>query len=48
MLMSSRVKAAAVTISIIGMGMFAIALLSGLLYEQAERARDRNQHRERR
>ena len=41
MLMSLRVRAAAVAISIIGMGMFAITLLSGLLYEQGERARDR-------
>src|SRR5262245_15055134 len=39
--MSSRVSAAAVAISIIGIGVCAIVLLSGLLYEQAQRARDR-------
>ncbi|HWD00618.1 MAG TPA: alpha/beta fold hydrolase [Candidatus Sulfopaludibacter sp.] len=38
---SSRVRTALVALTIMGMGLFAIGLLSGLLYEQAGRARDR-------
>jgi pimeloyl-ACP methyl ester carboxylesterase len=39
--MSPRLKAAAVALSSIAIAMFAVLLLSGLLYEQAQRARDR-------
>jgi len=38
---SSRLKAVTAAVLIMGTAMFALALLSGLLYEQAERARDR-------
>ena len=41
--MHARLKTAALAASIIGACIFAIALVSGLLYEQARRARDRKQ-----
>jgi pimeloyl-ACP methyl ester carboxylesterase len=39
--MYAKLRTAAIAASIIGAGVFAIALVSGLLYEQAQRARDR-------
>jgi pimeloyl-ACP methyl ester carboxylesterase len=39
--MSGRGKTAALAVLIMGAGAFAIALISGLLYEQTQRARDR-------
>jgi pimeloyl-ACP methyl ester carboxylesterase len=39
--MSAKLKTAAIVASIIGAGVFAIALVSGLLFEQVQRARDR-------
>lgn len=41
MAISAKVRTAALAASIIGAGVLAIALLSGLLYEQGQRARDR-------
>jgi hypothetical protein len=38
--MSAKLRTAAVAAATIGAGVFAIALVSGLLYEQAQRARD--------
>src|SRR5436309_12067281 len=38
--MSAKVKAAAVAAATIGAGVLAIAVVSGLFYEQAQRARD--------
>jgi pimeloyl-ACP methyl ester carboxylesterase len=38
--MYAKLKTAAIAASIIGAGVFAIALVSGLLYEQVQRARD--------
>src|SRR5947209_1127707 len=39
--MSSKLRTAALGAAAIAAGVFAIALVSGLLYEQAQRARDR-------
>jgi hypothetical protein len=39
--MSAKVRTAALAASILGAGVFAIALVSGLLFEQVQRARDR-------
>ena len=39
--MSAKLRTAALAAATIGAGVFAIALVSGLLYEQAQRARDR-------
>lgn len=39
--MSAKLRTAALASATIGAGLFAIALVSGLLYEQAQRARDR-------
>ena len=39
--MSSKWKAAAVGVSIVGAGVFAIALVSGIFYERIQRVRDR-------
>jgi pimeloyl-ACP methyl ester carboxylesterase len=39
--MASKLRTAAVAVVTIGAGIFAIALASGMLYEQAQRARDR-------
>jgi len=39
--MSSKVRTAALAAAIIGAGVFVIGLVSGLLYEQVQRARDR-------
>ncbi len=41
MRISSRVRAVAATLSILAIGVFAIALLCGLVFEQSQRARDR-------
>jgi pimeloyl-ACP methyl ester carboxylesterase len=41
--MYAKLRTAAIAASIIGAGVFAIALVSGLLYEQVQRARDREQ-----
>jgi pimeloyl-ACP methyl ester carboxylesterase len=41
--MSAKLRTAAIAASIIGAGVFAISLVSGLLYEQVQRARDREQ-----
>jgi pimeloyl-ACP methyl ester carboxylesterase len=41
--MYAKLRTAAIATSIIGAGVFAIALVSGLLYEQVQRARDREQ-----
>ena len=41
--MSAKLRTAAIAVSIIGSGVFAISLVSGLLYEQVQRARDREQ-----
>jgi pimeloyl-ACP methyl ester carboxylesterase len=41
--MYAKLRAAAIAASIIGAGVFAIALVSGLVYEQVQRARDREQ-----
>ena len=41
--MSAKLRTAALAAATIGAGVFAIALVSGLLYEQAQRARDRAQ-----
>lgn len=38
--MCAKLKTAAIAASIIGAGIFAIALVTGLLYEQSQRARD--------
>src|ERR1022692_3860793 len=43
MAISARVRTAALAALIVGTGVFAIAVLSGLLYEQGQRARDREQ-----
>ena len=39
--MSSKLRTAALAAATVGAGVVVIALLSGLLYEQAQRARDR-------
>jgi pimeloyl-ACP methyl ester carboxylesterase len=39
--MSARARAAALSISILGAGLLTIAVISGVLYEQVQRARDR-------
>jgi pimeloyl-ACP methyl ester carboxylesterase len=41
--MSAKLRTAAIAASIIGAGVLAISLVSGLLYEQVQRARDREQ-----
>lgn len=42
--MAAKWKAAALAVAIAGAGIFAIALVSGLLYEQTQRARDRERY----
>ena len=39
---AAKLRAAALAAEIVGGGIFAIALVSGLLYEQPQRARDRS------
>jgi hypothetical protein len=39
--MAARLRTAPLAVSIAGSGLLAIAVVSGILYEQVERARDR-------
>src|SRR5579872_1860221 len=42
--MSSKLKTAALALSIAGAGVFTIAVISGVLFERAQRARDRERY----